>query len=372
MANIPTEVVESCILPRLPVKTLIRFKCVSNSWKTLISSSEFCRLHYRHANRLLVTSVDGDTLLEVHNLDSPLDPPFLCPYPDLEQLSRFREVTTILASCEFFVLVGYLAPHRVERLFLVNPSTLSYQGIIVQRGFNRGYVKYGLYFDEANDDCKVVRISDFDLRNDQYSWKIEIYSSKINKWRLIEDKLIVSSPFDRMEYFNSVACLNNLVYLITDPYVEQRIHCFDIQAERWRNDIVYPHEILYLEICVLNGSLCVLGIDTSNDEDLCTETYSVWVFNESDSFKETWVKLMSIVAKNCGVVSEYHPIAYRKGSQHELLCQRHYGGWELFCYDLKHKVATKPEEFNVVARHNSHYHLCKESLITFHGRLFGA
>ncbi|KAE9599031.1 putative F-box domain-containing protein [Lupinus albus] len=63
---IPFEVITE-ILSRVPVKSLIQFKCVCKSWKTLISDSEFARKHlstiHHHHNLLLTINDNFDNLL---------------------------------------------------------------------------------------------------------------------------------------------------------------------------------------------------------------------------------------------------------------------------------------------------------------------
>ncbi|CAO2841283.1 unnamed protein product [Amaranthus hypochondriacus] len=49
--NLPLEITTQ-ILSQLPVKSLLRFKCVSKSWKTIIESPEFFKLHSKRALKI--------------------------------------------------------------------------------------------------------------------------------------------------------------------------------------------------------------------------------------------------------------------------------------------------------------------------------
>ena len=48
--TIPNDLVEE-ILSRLPVKSLMRFKCISKAWHTLISSHQFAKSHFQRASQ---------------------------------------------------------------------------------------------------------------------------------------------------------------------------------------------------------------------------------------------------------------------------------------------------------------------------------
>ncbi|TQD90885.1 hypothetical protein C1H46_023564 [Malus baccata] len=63
--EIPTDIICLQILPRLPSKSLMRFKCVCKSWSSLIRNPSFADIHQSfHRNKLtnlLLTTWDKAT-----------------------------------------------------------------------------------------------------------------------------------------------------------------------------------------------------------------------------------------------------------------------------------------------------------------------
>ncbi|KAL9227164.1 hypothetical protein vseg_002889 [Gypsophila vaccaria] len=399
MANIPEEVMHLCILPRLPVKSLVRFTCVSKSWRAVINSPEFVRLHHHHTlsshkNRLLIVYAIPLQRFQLHELDSsPLAPPLLLPYPKPATCTT-PMVLDIVASCEIFLLLscyqrhvlsthtfvqnGTWEDHRDTKrrniynrhcyglprlchvvlesgrthvtmtryrnkfcgLILLNPATGSYHKIPCEREPDiDDKIIYGLCLDHANDDYKIVRII-----QSLGTTEVMVYSFKTNSWTLIERKY--SSTYDRML---DVAVIGSLLHTINR---EEKIRCFDIVAEQWTDDIPLPEQIngdeLNYSLCVFEGLLCFCARYMDRNQ--------VWVM------KESWVKLMNIADPTY----DYHPITYRTGSRHELLCTRtqHYSSSDLCWYNLRDKETNQVEYDRYTSISG---HICKGSLVNFPG-----
>ncbi|GMN36496.1 hypothetical protein TIFTF001_006070 [Ficus carica] len=48
MANFPPEIITD-IICRLPVKDLLRYRCVSKSWRSMIDGPDFIKLHSKQS-----------------------------------------------------------------------------------------------------------------------------------------------------------------------------------------------------------------------------------------------------------------------------------------------------------------------------------
>ncbi|XP_071940049.1 F-box/kelch-repeat protein At3g23880-like [Coffea arabica] len=143
---VPDEVLED-ILTRLPVKSVLRFRCVSKSWFALISSQ-----HAALSSAITATAETTPT-----NIDHPM---------------RFDRgsMPYIVGSCNGLVCL------KIPRKQLC----------------------YGFGYDESNDDYKIVAISLVKV-SDAMGKKIrvEVYSLKTDSWRRIE--VTLSETFGEVE-----------------------------------------------------------------------------------------------------------------------------------------------------------------------------
>ena len=175
---LPEEVVQE-ILNRLPVKSLIRFRCVSKSWNSLITASSFINFHLTrslslvpNSNTLVVRSCTASEskVVESYNFihDDNNDDSFLNPFQNIE-----------FSSSSFCKLIGYanglFCLFEQERYVLWNPSikkcfTLPKSSLILIRGHH--YCRSAFGFDSLSNDYKVVTI-DFQRtdENDQSEGK---------------------------------------------------------------------------------------------------------------------------------------------------------------------------------------------------------
>ncbi|XP_074277186.1 F-box protein At4g22390-like [Silene latifolia] len=286
----------------------------------------------------------------------------------------------MVASCESYLLIG-CGFTDLEGLILLNPTTRIYRVLPkVYVPTDHDYCQYGMCHcldDEFNDDFKVVRIVQCDKWVNEVVVTVRqviIYSLKTNSWKPIECEPTTS------EWCDTPVLVQNhlLVMLCYGSGRMTRIGCFDIKAERWSNDVLLP-DIPLCEIesnptpqwsadryqyhlGVLDGRLRFTYYDVNKS------SYSVWVMKEF-GVKESWVKLMSPLVHG-SERAVYHPIAYRKGSSHELLCVPNYSRKYMW-YNLRDKQFTETG-FNgngLIRTNSSFVYICKGSLINFPGGL---
>ncbi|XP_057436199.1 F-box/kelch-repeat protein At3g23880-like [Lotus japonicus] len=168
------------ILVRLPVRSLLRFKCVCKSWRSLISDPEFGKSHFDLAgaptHRLLLKRINDGSEIQSLDLQASLHddsavvnlkfPPYTAPF--------FQS----LGSCRGFVLLTKrLCP--TNDLILWNPSTDAHReipAIFLGGLFNS---LYGFGYDQSKDDYVLVLIR-LGVRLLEERCQIDVLSLKTN------------------------------------------------------------------------------------------------------------------------------------------------------------------------------------------------
>ncbi|KAK2965078.1 hypothetical protein RJ640_012552 [Escallonia rubra] len=183
------------VLSRLPVKSLLRLKCVSHLWRALIDSPHFIVTH-------LIRSIQTNTNTAVvigkrgtlHSLDvDSIDQATLITFP-----FKYYDSFAFLATCDGLILVHYatsctnLFSGPIRTLALFNPSTGKYQVLPASDVLypNCGPVTmlddYGFAYDAINDDYNVLRVLEFrDWNYKCIDSEARVYSLKSNSWSRI-------------------------------------------------------------------------------------------------------------------------------------------------------------------------------------------
>ena len=191
---LPEEVVLQ-ILCRLPVKSLIRFRCVSKLWNSLITTSAFIDSHLTqslslpsNSNKLIVSRGDFraidiyefkvDIYEFIHGGNNDSDSSF----------HQFQNVEFPL-SFSYFKLIGSVnglfCLCEKEQIILWNPCIRKF--ITLPKTKTKCAVIYGFGFDARTNDYKVVSIAT------KPRCLVEVYSLKEGDWR--KEKLVLAVRF---------------------------------------------------------------------------------------------------------------------------------------------------------------------------------
>ncbi|KAA8516856.1 hypothetical protein F0562_017326 [Nyssa sinensis] len=303
MSDLPTDVIHD-ILSRLPVKTLLQFRCVSKLWCALIDSPNFIKSHLKRSienqnNVSLVLEGDGLYSVNFESLDKAvkLDDPL--------KSESYR--TEVFGSCN-----GLLCLFNTEKgMVLWNPSTRKHRKLLVPLGefCKHQFIVYGFGHDVVNDDYKVVRIVQF---NGMMHSEVKIYSLKLNSWRRIPDL-----PYHlRYKRVNGMLVSGALHWIVTrKPFdTANLIAAFDIGNEKYT--LVPQPEYSHKDFIMYLG---VLGENLSIFCNYYLVRIDIWVMKEY-GVKESWTKLFSFAQPSVIRSFQYmRPIAYSKSGEEILL-----------------------------------------------------
>ncbi|XP_012842264.1 PREDICTED: F-box/kelch-repeat protein At3g23880-like [Erythranthe guttata] len=321
-SNLPEEIIEE-ILYNLPIQSLLRFKCVSKSWLSTISSKAFIKEHLKRSiaeddkagltdlthHKLLFTRKILSRVLGTRKILGPNRTGFSYSLgtsslgnesnivtPTFYDYPMPRLCFLILGSCNGLVLMRYSM--RTEPLILCNPST-RIPRVIPSPPFDspvprerhlirlidcNDNLKYGLGYDESNDDYKVVCIRDTNVR-EPHHYETRMYSSKADSWKKIES-------YDKR--FHSILCgkfvngrLHWLARFDSDDSHRGTIISLDLADEKYRT--LSSNSIANFQtgtVVEFGGYLGLLSVRRDRHLDL-------WVMKEygvTESWTKIWTK----------------------------------------------------------------------------------
>ncbi|KAF8414201.1 hypothetical protein HHK36_002201 [Tetracentron sinense] len=189
MANLPQDVIME-ILSRVPVKSLLRFRCVSKTWCSFVANPSFAKKHLNQATQNNNPSLIFSHCFNLYSIDYEesdvaavkLDLPF----------TDFIDRVELSGSCNGLVCISDHS--RNEDIYLCNPSNREYMKLPVPcfdvpTNEHTCFTSLGFGYHPAMDDYKVIRIIylyDKPLKNiDSYECEARIYSLGTNSWRKI-------------------------------------------------------------------------------------------------------------------------------------------------------------------------------------------
>ena len=260
MEKLREEMIEE-ILWRLPVKSLLRFRCVSKAWYTLISKPQFVKAPLRHQHklyeigRLCPRSIDGPSpkgKLGV-DLESHLGLPS-------------KSLLAIVDSCHgLFCIVNrfcrFPPPQASPELILWNPSTRQHNHLPCPNFVpNKGFLLC-FFYDFEDEDYKIVGILTV---KGMVRTRIDVFALKSNNWRRIEEthaSVIAQWDSGMPAYFNG-----NIHWVASNHYLHNKhksIVAFSLREEKFQ-EMQLPNKTRKIPVSylrVLGGCPRVRGLD---------------------------------------------------------------------------------------------------------------
>ncbi|KAK6269135.1 hypothetical protein QUC31_013295, partial [Theobroma cacao] len=346
MGNLPLDLIAD-ILSRLPVKYVLRLRCVSKAWRSLIGDPDFIKLHLRHS---LESRTNHTLILKSSDLYAA-DLACLGPFAKLEHpLMSYNHGVKILGSCNGLLCIRNI----VEDMAIWNPYTRKHQ-VLPSLSSCNAYV-YGFGYDTVSDDYKVVKIMQLGgVDGKALESEVKICSLKRLAWRRIPDiPCIFSFPG-----VNGVFASGALHWVLTHKVQlseENVIVALDLAAEKYR-EIPQPEYIdkrFQLDVGVLGGCLCAIA----NYDDVRVD---LWVMKEY-GLKESWTRLFSVAREEViGPLRYVKPLAYSRSGDQVLL---EHNSMNHFWYDLKERKAN--DVWFDDMRFSCETEICLQSLVSLY------
>ncbi|MED6139351.1 hypothetical protein PIB30_083048 [Stylosanthes scabra] len=189
--ELPQEVMVEILL-RLPVKSLLRFKCVSKHWLSLISDPNFAKQHFElsmnpchkiicmYTSDLLAWSWDFNKPLLNHSAFSTIDLPLAFIPPNYYWMR-------IVGSCRGFLLIALNDNILLNDLIIWNPTTGSCKKVPPPPTWDNKFVFLcGFAYDASTDDYIIVQISYQNWEAHQDVIIFETFSVKSNSWKQVD------------------------------------------------------------------------------------------------------------------------------------------------------------------------------------------
>ena len=272
MSNIPQELIIE-ILARLPVKSLVRFLCVSKEWYALITDSDFIKLHLKSS---IETNRDRTLILNEDEFSPPLR------YFSAVQFSKdnqFGKTFEIYKPLQNWVISDYcdglVCLHRgYEKLEVAiwNPLVRKYRKLPIEpieepscfsSCIRFSHLAFG--HDPRSDDYKVLRVTEFYM-TDSMEFEVKVYSMRSNSWKKIDEQW----PNKEICCQKLLALNGDVYWLAADRVVQdlESILAFNFATEKLRlyGTPVPPDNDQFTCLDVLGGFLCYIVNDYLNSD----------------------------------------------------------------------------------------------------------
>lgn len=280
------------ILRRLPVKTVVRFRCVSKAWRALISDRSFVRSHLSRviqshlplgtASRIILARY-ADTLLSLQPKEEGDGVADVVEVRDFDLVRHLPYY--VKGHCDGLLCV-VINDGEKGLLVVYNPSIREYRRLPHPRNFRSTREVFGIGYDPSIGDYKIVRVPSVycRLKCPGYTPRVEVLTLKSNSWRTLPDH---DTPPYFVEHIFQATNVNGGLYWLCEDRDASRcvILRFDLVAEKFKVVPPAPEEYNWSITWVgsLRDSLCVIHSQRVSN-------VNVW----STKDDQTWTKLITI------------------------------------------------------------------------------
>jgi len=339
------------IISRLPVKCVLRFRCVCNSWNSLISTDpKFTKKHlHESTNRhhlITTTCIPSIKFIVIsyplHSLNFNSIFTDNATEHDYSPINR-NYYDRLVASCDgliCFVINPNLA-------LLWNPSMRKLKQLPAldtpKEGDADGNTIYGFGYDPFIDNYKVVSVFRYNVN--ACKTEVSVYTLGTDYWRRISDFPSLMIPYSQHGIFVN-GTVNWLAdYDLDDNNSSGTIVSLDLRKEVYQ-EISHPDygDVSFkLSLGVMRDCLCVFSHSDSFDD--------VWLMKEYGN-EESWIKLIRLpcISNRSLVFGNVKILYVFEDDRHVLLLLEEKFKLKWVVYDSKNGIikSAKSQDFSWV------------------------
>ncbi|KAK1368168.1 F-box domain-containing protein [Heracleum sosnowskyi] len=332
--SLPYDMID-LVLCRVPVKPLLRFRCVCKGWCSLIDSNAFVKKHVKTT----IECNNGGGLL----INDDAGKIYLADFDSLDDGSAAvveisNSLQTILSGVEVFSAANGLvcaAKNEMNEIFLFNPSTRKARKLpSAPAEFPRTFDTVetsicGFGYDHVNDDYKVVKIADCKFQFQGFM--VVVYSLKTNSWKRIHNV-----PSNICFYLKWGVFASGALHWLGSKnpgHGLETIVGYDLGLEQFK-EIPFPAvnkkyvNINYRSLGPVGESLCIL-------DNYPNFSVDVWLMKEYGA-ENPWYKAFAVKQPVLLNFAALRPLAFSKSCKVVLV---EVDNAKLMWYDPKRKTA---------------------------------
>ncbi|XP_059670645.1 F-box/kelch-repeat protein At3g23880-like [Cornus florida] len=295
--HIPEDLIIE-IVSRLPIKSLIRFRCVCKYWFGLIRTSTFVSKHLHHPN--------NKSCLLVHHYNYSTQKYVFAVFPD-ETLAKMPFAHNDIDEFQLpdlpDAIIGPISgifclfTHWEDRYIVVlwNPATKEWRSLAIPNPNLPTHIMdflhmFGCGLDPITNDYKLIWIRYYYDEEEDIPYiprVVSVYNLRTDSWRLFEFEMMTNSSI------NNSLCntyLNGFYYWLTSiDFHRYTLLSFDMSKEIFKEDIPAPTGVqkdLCGDLTMYNDSIAMIYFDAQEVE----KYFHVWVMKE-EGF---WTKQLNI------------------------------------------------------------------------------
>ncbi|XP_020239130.1 F-box/kelch-repeat protein At3g23880 [Cajanus cajan] len=311
-----SEEVVAEILSWIPVKALMRFRCVSKPWNSLIFTPTFIKLHFQRSPKNTRVLIDANTFVSSCSLPDLFEDPSSVIHHSCQLVESSHSVLMVCKGlvCMLTLNYKYRKFHEFWARFwnpatrLMSEETTRYQIYENFDCFDLRYRRFGFGYDDRRDSFDMVLLI---LACNYQETEVTVFSVGDNCWKLMFSFFEYDCPIGGDEPIGEFVS-GTINWLVTvppwsshhhrktddDTMNQIKIFSFDMKNETYKY-MPMPIPIdSEPNLGVLKDCLCFY-------HDYMKTHFVVWLMREFGVDK-SWTQLLNINYEHLQIYGPYH------------------------------------------------------------------